>query len=66
MLEQGGRSGWKMGDTLFSILLLNYDNKMMPFTGSKGNATNIYLVAKQDILEKGEQQLLGSKIPAGF
>lgn len=54
MLEQGGRSGWKMGHDLFSILLLNYDNKIMPFTGSKGNATSIYLVANLDLVEKGD------------
>lgn len=39
---------------LFNILLLNDDSKMMPFTGSKGNATNVYLVANLDLAEKGD------------
>lgn len=39
---------------LFNILLFNDDNKMLPFTGSKGNATNVYLVANLDLVEKGD------------
>lgn len=50
---------------LLNILLLN-DDSMMPFTGNKGNATNIYLVANLNLVEKGDQQLLGSEIPASF
>lgn len=64
MLEQGGRSVWKMGDTLFNILLLN--NKMMLFTGNKENVTNIYLVANLNLVEKWDQQLLRNEIPASF
>lgn len=37
---------------LFNILLLNDESRVIPFAGSKGNATNVYLVTDLDLVEK--------------